>query len=113
MSVVVGSIVLVQVGNQRVKARVTEYLSNDNILVYLTEHSLHGERTISVSLMDIVAVAPNPTIDTSITTINQIIPISLPSEPQYIGNTNIRRDTSRGGRKSRNKRLKHKRSKRY
>ena len=34
MSVVVGSIVLVQVGNQRVKARVTEYLSNDNILVY-------------------------------------------------------------------------------
>ena len=113
MSVGVGSIVLVQVGNQRVKARVTEYLSNDNILVYLTEHSLHGERTISVSLMDIVAVMPNPIIDNSITTINQIIPTSLSNQSQYIGNTNIMRNSLPGGRKSRNTRLRQKRSKKY
>ena len=113
MSVGVGSIVLVQIGNQRVEARVTDYVTNDNVLVYLTEHSLHGERNISVSLMDIVAVAPIPTIDTSIRIINQNVPSSLPSQSQYIGNTNIIRDRLPGGRKSRNKRLKHKRSKRY
>ena len=107
------SIVLVQIGSIQVNARVIEYISNGNILVYLSEHSLNGERFISVALSDIVGFVPIPEIDDSVTTINQIIPTSLSGQSPYIENTNILRNILEGGRKSRNTHLKQKRSKRY
>lgn len=107
MNIDLNSIVLVRIGEQRVRARVVEFINNNNVIVYLLNHSLHGERTILVSLSDITVLDNLPTIDNSVNIINQIIPTQLSSEPEYVGYTNIRR---RGGRRSRNMRLKHKRS---
>jgi hypothetical protein len=122
MNIDIGDQIFVQIGGERIRATVVQFINNDNILVNLLEHSLLGKRTILVSLSDIVAVSTNPMIDNRTTTNHQIIPTSLSSEREYIRNNirnnyrnNIRnnyRNNNRISRNTRNKRLKQKRSKR-
>ena len=95
MNVRVGDTVLIQIGDNLVRARVEQYINNMDIIVNLLEHSMHGETVISVSLPHIVEVLVNPYNEK--TTIN----------------TFISRNGGGRAKKSRNIRLKNKRSKRY
>jgi hypothetical protein len=118
MNFAVGNLVSVRIDEQLVKARVVEFITNNNILVELIGASYYGQRIISISSSDIIRVLDeqiihNPSTDTTNKpNINSIIPTAL-SQSAHSMDNHIRDQSFPGGQKSRRNRLKKKHSKRY
>jgi hypothetical protein len=93
----VGNLVLVRIEGHPVRARIVEFISNNNILLELIGAAYYGQQIISASSTDIIRVLDDQKIHNSnLTNINSIIPTSLSHIHEFDDN-HIRN----GGKKSR------------